>query len=51
MVDVIALIKEVGKEEGERENAKRMLARQMDHQTIAELSLEDVAKIEREMKP
>ena len=62
MVDVIALIKEVGHEEGREKGAKekaiatakRMLAHQMDHQTIAditELSLEDVAKIERESKP
>ena len=69
MVDVIALIKQVGHEEGieqgiergrqegERQKAiqtaKRMLDRQIDIQTISditELSLEDIAKIERELK-
>ena len=65
MVDVIALIKqegieqgiEQGRQEGERQKviqtAKRMLDRQMDLQTISditELSLEDIAKIERESK-
>ena len=65
MVDVIALIKQVGHEEGieqgrqegERQKAiqtaKRMLDRQIDIQTISditELSLEDIAKIERESK-
>ena len=65
MVDVIAIIKQVGHEEGieqgrqegERQKAiqtaKRMLDRQIDIQTISditELSLEDIAKIERESK-
>jgi len=73
MVDVIALIKQVGHEEGieqgieqgiergrqegERQKAiqtaKRMLDRQIDIQTISditELSLEDITKIERELK-
>ena len=69
MVDVIALIKqegieqgieqgiERGRQEGERQKviqtAKRMLDRQMDLQTISditELSLEDIAKIEQESK-
>jgi len=65
MVDVIALIKqegieqgiERGRQEGERQKAiqtaKRMLDRQIDIQTISditELSLEDIAKIERESK-
>jgi predicted transposase/invertase (TIGR01784 family) len=61
MVDVIALIKQDGREEGIEQGehqakiatAKRMLARQMDLQTIADitdLSLEEVAKIAQESK-
>ena len=70
MVDVIALIKEVGHEEGREEGikrgrqegarekaiatAKRMIELNLDAQIIAtatELSLEDIAKIQRDMKP
>ena len=82
MVDVIALIKQVGREEGRevgreegkeegrqegkeegrqegaREKAiataKRMIELNLDAQIIAtatELSLEDIAKIQRDMKP
>ena len=69
MVDVIALIKQDGREEGREEGrqegkqegeyqakiaaAKRMLDRQMDLQTISDitdLSLEEVAKIAQESK-
>ena len=61
MVDVIALIKQDGREEGKQEGeyqtkiatAQRMLERQMDLQTISDitdLSLEEVAKIAQESK-
>ena len=57
MVDVIALIKQEGKQEGERQKAiataRNLLKMDLSHEQIAtatELSLADIAKIERESK-
>ena len=57
MIDVIALIKQEGKQEGERQKAiataRNLLKMDLSHEQIAtatELSLADIAKIERESK-